>query len=207
VVPSIVAAAAQLYAQLGVPAASLRLVANVPAGHALVTMGVGAACEKTVEPYIADCDYDQAGALLTHILGPLRERAVQPAGEFLAFDQREFVRERSGHGLADAGVLYVPRACRATPGCRVHVAFHGCGQHRGKIGDAFVRDTGFVNWADANRLLVLFPQVASSTINPQACWDWWGYTGRDYLTRSGVQIAAVRAMLERLAARPSGRGP
>jgi hypothetical protein len=41
-------------------------------------------------------------------------------------------------------------------------------------------------------------------LNPQACWDWWGYNdgltnrGR-FATRGGLQTAAVRRMLDRLA--------
>ena len=97
--------------------------------------------------------------------------------------------------------MYVPRACRPGAGCRVHIVFHGCNQQRAKAGDAFIKDTGFANWADANRLIVLFPQVTTGTLNPQACWDWWGYTGREYLTRKGPQVVAVRRMLDRLAAR------
>ena len=97
----------------------------------------------------------------------------------------------------------MPKACRTGPGCRVHVVFHGCNQQRGKAGDAFVKDRGFADWADANRLIVLFPQVTSQqrTVNPQGCWDWWGYTGRDYLTRKGPQIVGRRRMLDRLASR------
>jgi hypothetical protein len=201
VLPSIVAAAAKLYAALGVPDAQVKLVSDIGAGHAFVTEDKGLACGRTGEPYITDCDYDQAGILLGHIYGPLRARTAQPAGEFLVFDQREFVRDLGGHGLDDAGVAYIPRACRAGPGCRVHIVFHGCNQQRGKAGDAFIKDTGYANWADANRLIVLFPQVSASTMNPQGCWDWWGYTGREYLTRKGLQITAVRRMLDRLAAR------
>jgi len=52
-------------------------------------------------------------------------------------------------------------------------------------------------------LIVLFPQVSSTPANPQACWDWWGYTGRQFLTRDAPQIVAVRRMLQRLAATPS----
>src|SRR5262249_60583678 len=68
-----------------------------------------------------------------------------------------------------------------------------------RIGDVFIKQAGFANWADANRLVLLYPQVTTTTLNPQACWDWWGYTGRDYLTRNGPQIEAVRRMLDRLA--------
>jgi hypothetical protein len=201
VVPSIVAAAAKLYSALGVPDAQVKLVSDIGAGHAFVTEDKGLACGRTGEPYITDCDYDQAGVLLGHIYGPLRPRAAQPAGEFIAFDQREFARDLTGHGLDDAGVVYVPKSCRPGSGCRVHIVFHGCNQQRSKAGDAFIKDTGFANWADANRLIVLFPQVTTSTLNPQACWDWWGYTGREYLTRKGPQVVAVRRMLDRLAAR------
>ena len=121
-------------------------------------------------------------------------------GEFLVFDQREFVRDLAGHGLDDSGMVYVPRACRASQGCRVHVVFHGCNQQRAKAGDAFIRDTGYANWADTNRLIVLFPQVSAGTLNPQGCWDWWGYSGADYAARSGAQISAVHRMLIALGA-------
>lgn len=202
VLPAIVTAAAELYTGLGVPAVQVKMVSDVPAGHAFVTLDKGVACGTTGDPYITDCNYDQAGALLAHIYGSLQARAGEPAGEYVVFDQQEFVRDLSGHGLGTAGLLYVTRSCRLTPGCRVHIVFHGCNQQREKLGDAFARDTGYANWADANRLVLLFPQVSASAVNPQGCWDWWGYTGRDYLTRQGPQIAAVRRMLDRLASNP-----
>ena len=53
--------------------------------------------------------------------------------------------------------------------------------------------------AAANRIVLLFPQIRSGALNPRGCWDWWGYTGKDFLTRDAPQIKAVRAMLEQLA--------
>jgi hypothetical protein len=198
VLPSIVAAAAQLYIGLGVPAEQVKVVSDIAAGHAFVTLDKGVGCGVTAGPYITDCDYDQAGALLAHIYGALKPRTAHPTGDYLVFDQREFVHDLTGHGLGTAGLLYLPRACRSGAGCRVHIVFHGCNQQRETVGDAFAHDTGYANWADANRLLVLFPQVSAGAVNPQGCWDWWGYTGRDYLTRQGPQITAVRRMLDRL---------
>jgi len=198
VLPSIVRAAAQLYEQLGVPAANIKLVADLPAGHAFLTRGGGIACGRTGEPYLSNCNYDQAGELLQQIYGALQPRKATPGGDFIVFDQREFTRDLPSHGLASSGVLYVPLDCRLTQGCRVHVIFHGCNQQRERLGDVFVKESGYAAWADANRLVLLYPQVTSTTVNPQACWDWWGYTGRDYLTRNGPQIEAVRRMLERL---------
>jgi poly(3-hydroxybutyrate) depolymerase len=58
---------------------------------------------------------------------------------------------------------------------------------------------GYTRWADTNNIIVLFPQTAATPFNPQGCWDWWGYTGREYLTRKAPQIVAVRRMVEQLA--------
>jgi poly(3-hydroxybutyrate) depolymerase len=201
VLPAIVNAAAELYAKLGVPQSNIKLVTDVPAGHAFVTADSGVACGQTAAPYITDCDYDQARELLAHIYGALQPKTAAPTGDFVVFDQREFTRDLLNHGLADTGVVYIPTFCRTSAGCRLHAVFHGCNQHREKAGDVFIKDTGFAGWADSNRVVLLFPQVTSSTLNPQACWDWWGYTGRDYLTRKGPQIVAVRRMLDRLALR------
>jgi len=80
------------------------------------------------------------------------------------------------------------------------VVFHGCQQNADTVGNAFARDAGFNRWADVHRVAVLYPQTRSSylPLNPNACWDWWGYTGPDYDTRRGVQqrwLAAAMAAL------------
>ncbi len=203
VVPAIVKSAAVFYRELGVPAEQIKLVATVKAGHAFVTENAGLACDATSKPYVVDCDYDQAGDLLGFIYGGLKPAAANPSGTFLVFDQRPFTKELIAHGMEDNGVVYVPNACRnggdsAAVRCRVHIAFHGCAQNRTLVGEAFIRDTGFARWADTNQLIVLFPQAATGPFNPQGCWDWWGYTGRAYLTREAPQIVAVRRMLDRL---------
>ena len=198
VVPAIVKRAAEFYEKLGVPQSNIKLVTSFPAGHAFVTDDEGGACERSGEPYVVDCDYDQAGDLLRHIYGDLQPRVASPQGEFMNFDQRPFRASDDNGGLAETGVAYIPKSCREAKGCRVHIAFHGCAQNREKVGDAFIRESGFARWADSNRLIVLFPQIAASPINSQACWDWWGYTGPHYLTRDAPQIAAVNRMLDAL---------
>ena len=199
VVPAIVLAAAQLYSELGVPSGQVVLESRLSAGHAFVTEDRGLACDHTGKPYVVDCDYDQAGALLAHIYGPLQPRSTTPQGHYLVFDQRSFTHDLGDHGMSDTGVAYIPEACRQSVRCRVHIAFHGCAQNRALVEDVFVKDSGFARWADTNGLIVLFPQTATSPLNPQGCWDWWGYTGRGYLTRDAPQIEAVHRMLGRLA--------
>ena len=205
VVPSIVKAAFDYYKLLGFSDDHLAFVSNIPAGHAFVTASEGLSCEATGKPYIVDCDYDQAEAVLTHIYGPLKPRTDTLGGTFITFDQRPFFRGIAGHDMEDEGVAYVPADCAGSATCRVHIAFHGCAQNIAASGDAFIRETGYANWADANALIVLFPQAASSPMNPQGCWDWWGFTGRDYLTQDAAQITIVFRMLQHLA-QPRGRG-
>ena len=204
VVPAIVQAAGNFYQQLGLPQGQIKMVATLDAGHAFVTENEGQACAETGKPYIVDCDYDQAGDMLSFIYGPLQPRNNAPSGRFIVFDQRPYTRDLVNHGMADSAVAYVPKSCDPATAptqpqtCRVHIAFHGCGQNRQLAGEAFVQSTGFDRWADTNRMIVVFPQTEASPFNPQACWDWWGYTGRDYLTRRAPQITAVHRMLQHL---------
>jgi hypothetical protein len=48
----------------------------------------------------------------------------------------------------------------------------------------------------------LFPQVAGSTVNPQCCWDWWGYSHIDYLDKDAPQINAIWDVAGCLAMQP-----
>jgi poly(3-hydroxybutyrate) depolymerase len=196
--PRIVGTAVEFYKRLGIPEAQIEAVMNMPAGHAMITLDHGAACDATTAPFIVDCDYDQVGAIFSHLYVPVVEPSGPAAGRFLEFDQQEFTTDLANHGLKGTAILYIPPNCE-DGGCRLHVAFHGCEQNRNDVGMAFVSETGYGRWADANRIVVLFPEVADTALNPKGCWDWWGYTGRDYLTRDAPQIKAVRRMLDRLA--------
>jgi len=88
----------------------------------------------------------------------------------------------------------------------VHVVFHGCLQYAGNIGDAVYRHAGYNEWAETNRIIVLYPQTQSSMIplNPKGCFDWWGLSqalarNAEFARRTGYQISAIKAMLDRLA--------
>ncbi len=173
------------------------VVDDVSAPHGFPTLYSGATCNGMAEPYLNACKYDAAGALLQTLYGDLQPRVEAP-GELLEIPQP---------GADDATMLpnalaYVPESCRQGEPCGVHVAFHGCQQSTAFIGDVFARKAGYNEWAEANRLIVLYPQVDSSKMapmNPMGCWDWWGYTDGDYATRSGAQISVVKATLDLLA--------
>lgn len=192
---------------------AIRFIDLAQAGHAMISVAdpQANACDTSAPPFINRCgDFDAAGDMLAHLLGPLAPRSASATGEIQTFDQRPFTGTAPVDlSLADQGYLYVPAACRGG-GCRVHVAFHGCRQSTAQIGRRFVEHAGYNEWADANRLLILYPQVRPRSglawgslrwvYNPRGCWDWWGYADPAYATRNGGQIKAVRAMLDRLAA-------
>jgi poly(3-hydroxybutyrate) depolymerase len=200
---------------------------NLRAGHAQVidycpTALSNCECAKTGDEYIKSCAYDSAGVLLQHIYGSLEPKVAALQGDFMAFSQDEFARDLTGQNSANAismgatGYAYVPKSCGAMAPCRVHVALHGCEQYGEKVADRFYRYAGYNEWADANNLIVLYPQTTRSpswanpgVLNPMGCWDWWGYNhltdseGR-YATQRGLQIAAIKRMLDRLAGAYSG---
>jgi len=97
------------------------------------------------------------------------------------------------------GWVYMPAACKGSDTCKVHVALHGCNMNYNAIGNNFIRNSGFNGWAEANSIVILYPQVnAQRTINPTGCWDWWGYTGANYAWQSGMQMAAIFNMTQGL---------
>jgi poly(3-hydroxybutyrate) depolymerase len=169
------------------------------AGHAMIVPSAKTACEVTGPPYINHCgDFDAAGRLLAHLLGELRPRAQTPSGELLTFDQSGFAGREAG--MAATAYVYIPAACRAG-GCRIHAAFHGCRQNAATAGETWPRQSGYNEWAETNRLLVLYPQTSNNK-DANGCWDWWGYTGPAYHTRAAPQIEAVWKMIERMAEKP-----
>jgi len=101
--------------------------------------------------------------------------------------------------LGDDAYVYVPSNCsKINSGCRVHVSFHGCRQTIANIKSDYYLKTGYNGWAEANNIIVLYPQAKNTTFNPNGCWDWWGFTGSNYATKKGVQVAAVKNMVDHL---------
>jgi poly(3-hydroxybutyrate) depolymerase len=203
---------AAFYGQF-LPVPAIHYVKHPDAGHAMISVAdvQPGTCAASEPPFINRCQkVDAAGELLAHLLGPLQSTGTWIAENVLAFDQRPFVAGKAiDASLADEGYVYVPKLCR-DGGCRIHVVFHGCMQSAQEIGRRFVDGAGYNTWAENNRLIVLYPQVIARSgpalgswtwlYNPKGCWDWWGYSGSDYHNRDGVQMRAVRAMIDRLAA-------
>ena len=176
-----------------VPKEAITLVDNVAVTHGWPTLDQGVACDQMGGDFINACDYDAAGAILQHLYGPLDAPLTIREDGFQSLEQASVVPE--GGSFAETGFAYVPKACSDAAECRLHIAFHGCRQGKEFVEDRFARMSGLNEWAESNRIIVLYPQVNKSTMNPQGCWDWWGYTGADYDQRSGQQVAGVAALI------------
>lgn len=186
-----------------IPASSILYERMPGAGHAMIATEASNAneCDVSKPPYINQCgDFDATERLFSFLLGKLAPKAKAISGNLIPFDQKEFVDgDMDQAGLDDIGFVYIPTACKKGE-CKIHVAFHGCNQQTEAIGEIYVRDAGYNGWAEANDVIVLYPQIRSNKFkNPNGCWDWWGYTGKDYALKSGKQIKAVKKMIDRLA--------
>ncbi|HEY0589813.1 MAG TPA: PHA-depolymerase-like protein [Pseudoduganella sp.] len=216
VVPPPVMQALESYYRNYVPSTNLFFEASIPAQHAMPTESFGNPCSFRGDPFINDCDFDGAGKLLQWIYGSLNPKNTGSlSGQLQSFDQGEFIANPTANGMSSNGWVYVPAFCEQNHGCRLHVVFHGCKQYPdaplasgpgGKFGDTFARHSGYNAWADANNIVVLYPQANAMNTgtrlpraNPNGCWDWWGYGDANYSVKSGRQMAAVALMVDRLA--------
>ena len=183
----------------------LRLDSERKFGHTFPTQAVGTDCGSSISPYLGLCGFDAAGEIMRELFTDTSSQtaaalATPPAaatGDLRLFNQDAYVTDGVDAYLAKTGYVYVPKACSDSsaqaPGCGLLIAFHGCEQNADKVGVAFVRDAGFNAWADQMQVVVLYPQTRASyfPLNPKACWDWWGFSGKDFDVRSGVQTRWV----------------
>ena len=178
-----------------VPAANVVYKKDIAAEHAMITDDYGSACSVKATPYINDCNFDVAGAILAQLYGGLNPRNANAlaAGNFVQFNQSQFI---TGHGMATTGWAYVPAACTTGTQCRLHVVLHGCKQNETDVQQQYVKNTGYNRWGDTNNIVMLYPQTSTAATN--SCWDWWGYDSANYAKKSGPQMLAIKAMVDQI---------
>lgn len=176
-----------LYAEF-VPNAQITYVNDVEAAHNFPARGHGNACTAMQPPFVGDCDYDTAGEILKHLYTDLETPKSEPETAL----QTVVLPGAAEAGLSDTAYLFVPPACvDGEKSCALHLVLHGCAQSAVTVGTDFIQQSGYLSWAESNNIVLAFPQVVPATMNPYACWDWWGYTGTEYRWRNGKQMVVV----------------
>lgn len=70
----------------------------------------------------------------------------------------------------------------------------------------FVLDSGYINYAEQNDLMILFPQTwiteKNFPYNPKGCWDWFGWTGDNYATNTGSETKWLMEFIHSVAVNP-----
>ena len=90
------------------------------------------------------------------------------------------------------------------------------------IGTAFIENSGLLEMADANKIVLIFPNVSILFLNiyknrnkhtylqiktdwfmnPHGCWNFKGYLGDlndgKYATKDGIQMRVIRNMISRV---------
>ena len=199
VYPGVVKKLVEYYSEF-VTEGSINSIYSLPAEHCFPTEDYGNECGYNGPPYINKCGFAAAREILLHMYpGSHQSIFSYQAGNLYEFDQSEFYIEGLS-SMDTTGYIYVPIICQSqrTP-CRLHIAFHGCLQGKMYLQDEYPSHTGYAQNAEGLQTIVLFPQVVNSTVNPKGCWDWWGYTSPAYASQLGIQMAAVRRMVERVA--------
>ncbi|CAG7684078.1 unnamed protein product [Allacma fusca] len=192
--------------------ANIKTKLDIPSGHGFPTNFYGTPCgsSSTAMHYINNCNYHGAYETLKNLLGedlidPSSNRPMSlVAGQLLEYEQTEFVKglDPSTASMDPIGYIYVPTTCEnKILECKLHIAFHGCTQNRANLGEIYVTKTGYLEVAELNNIIVLFPQAAANARigNPNSCWDWWGYTNDNFLNQDGAQMDAIYQMIRRIA--------
>lgn len=94
-------------------------------------------------------------------------------GQLLAFNQTPFSEPEAF--MDEIGYLYLPDACLKGEYCTLHVHLHGCWLGAGVYKDVYLRQTGFLEYAAANNIIMLFPQAIGTFeaggMTHHYCWN------------------------------------
>ncbi|WP_250501181.1 hypothetical protein [Caballeronia sp. GAWG1-5s-s] len=185
-----------------------------PAAHGWESPDGELACGTLGSPYMVRCSangatYDSVKTWLTMFIGPLKPRnGGKLSGSLLTFDQTEFGASPN-LSMSSTGSVFVPKACAQGQQCGLVLALHGCLQQASLIGNRWVTEAGINEWADTNKVVVVYPDTVASSApgptNPNGCFDWWGYSNQydpNYALKSGAQLSVLYAMVRRVTGRP-----
>jgi len=177
------------------------------AGLVLPSNSYGSRCtaeDASGTYFIANCGLSGALESLGFLLPGIKSPGNRRTPPLETFDQTEFFTPGERNDMDNQGFLYVPKICRNTQTsrystkCHLHFYFHGCMASRQFVGMNHVLKSGFLEVAEANNIIVVFPQNVNATGNEIGCWDTYGFTGENFANQLGAQVQVVRKMLAKI---------
>lgn len=178
---------------------------EIAAEHSWPTNSFGNSCSYFGSPFINNCQYDASFQMLNFILGNVQPGTQASVNNVHTISQGSYTPSNIDPASISMGpnaYVYIPQACANGTQCRVVAAFHGCQQTLADIGTDFVGYTGLNELAESNNFVILYPQVIKSEfpgpLNPEGCFDWWGYTTSNYANKNGPQMITVNNMINSL---------
>jgi poly(3-hydroxybutyrate) depolymerase len=175
---------------------------NYSAEHAWVTNKYGNDCGYLGDPYINNCGIDFGGQFLKQAFADLNvpfndQIGVLNTSNFFSFDQTQFGADPNMNSMGREAYAYIPLACQSGKlQCHLHVNLHGCQQDFLTLGTQYLYQTELNEWAEANNIVILYPQAIANLLNPMGCFDWWGYASETYAIKTGPQISLIRSMIQ-----------
>jgi poly(3-hydroxybutyrate) depolymerase len=174
-----------------------------PAGHGWPTPDGVLPCSLTSPPFLINCGDDPEGEMLTHWLGRVQPpHTGTPEGTLASFNQDLYAPGGNAPALSmdNNGLLYTPPSCAGGAPCKLVIALHGCLSGEYLLGREFPELANLDTYADTNNLVILYPQAIASVlpVNPEGCWDWWGYDGANFAVKSAPQMVTIMNMTHAL---------
>ena len=162
---------------------------------------------------VNNCGYDLTGAMLRSFFGTtVRPRTKAPLSSGLWWvEQWKYLPAAAGDPRNSTMLrwapVYVPRACASRlDECRVHVNYHGCTSNPRSSSMAdwyerllWLRNIDLNEYAEANELIVVYPQAAGSEDIGEGCFNWASYEDDPLFdTKHGVELNTVVALVNDL---------
>jgi len=157
---------------------------HVPVGHVVPTLAHNGSG-------IQESGYDGPGHCLRHIYENLTEPVSANPSGWRTLDQH-LLGPWNVTGALAKGWMYLPTRCEQGHRCKLHVFLHGCSSVATKMEHA-----GFNSWAEANDIVILYPQMDPSVA--VGCWDAYGWSGSNYATKKGIHMAGVMRLIRYVA--------
>lgn len=167
-----------------------------PVGHSWLSRLYGKKMETcSKKAPMQNCNnHDLGGKILKHIYPALTKpqwAAPGPTGLYW-LSQKAYTGAKTPAriGAANWAGVYIPGKCHAAPStCKLHVHYHGCNMGVTTWVKAnIIKYGGFNDWALANDIIVLYPQV-------RKCWSFMNTKA------TNPQLMMVQGMIRDLQAR------